>query len=116
LVEPSLEQVSRLHILALGGDKTHNGDSPLGDMFKRAKSAGALVVVFQEETVVLELRKNAFGDRVVVPLAMPLRHDLSRFRVDRSGIPFAQMDSESYPGEVRDDRVIRGDRTLDIPI
>src|SRR5580698_6310220 len=62
----------------------------------------------------LQLREQLLGDAVIVPLAMPLRHDFAGRRIDGARVTFAQMNAEGDGAETGNDGVIGGDRTFHV--
>src|SRR6185437_4108386 len=84
--EAPAQQVEAFQVGALGRHQSEHCDLAARHIAQRRETAGALVVVFEQDAVVLELREQPLGDRIVMALAMPLRHDVAGRRIDGAWI------------------------------
>ena len=114
IIDATLEMIQGFDACALGGDQPEHRDRAFADEPKRIEAAGAFAVVLQQQTMVLEAREQTFGDGVIVPFAMPLRHHLPGGGVGAARITATDMQSEGHAVEPRNDGVLRLDRAVKV--
>jgi len=68
LIDAAFEVVSGFYVRTLRGHESQDDDFVLGDEAQWLEATGALAVVLQQNTIVLEAAEELFGDGIVVGL------------------------------------------------
>src|SRR5207249_8667313 len=105
--EPLLKVVGRLD-LAVVADEAEDRNFVFRHEPQGVEAAGSFTVVFEEEAVTVETVEEPLGDWAVAALAMPAA------TTPATAAPAANMNPKGNAWEAGHDRVVGGDRPLEV--
>ena len=79
MVDPSLQIIDSIHVGVLRRDRAEQDDFTFGHEAKRFEAAGAVAVVFEWDTLLVESIEQFLGDGGIGAFAVPLGHGLPVF-------------------------------------